>query len=271
MQRRVIVTGAGSGIGRATALEGARLGFGVVAAVHREAQVDEVERAARDADVNVAVEVLDVTDEDRAAEIIERHPPWGLVNAAGLLSPGLLADTPPSEARLQLDVMVLAPLRLARLALPAMRANGGGRIVNVSSILGDETLPMFGWYQAAKQALSNLSDRLRTEVARDGVEVVLIEPGPYATPIWGKARSSLLQRREQSHVPEAYDRTSAALAAIEKTGGDPSEVATVIGAALHAGHPRFRYRVGPSTPATVLARAVPPSIRDRVTRAVAGI
>ena len=271
MERRVIVTGAGSGIGRATALEAARLGFGVVAAVRREAQVDEVERAARDADVKVAVEVLDVTDDDRAAEILERYPPWGLVNAAGLLSPGFLADTPSSEARLHLDVMVLAPLRLAQLALPAMRANGGGRIVNVSSILGDETVPMLGWYQAAKLALSCLSDRLRTELVDDGVEVVLVEPGSYATPLWGKARSSLLQRREQSREPEAYDRTSAALAAIEKAGGDPNEVATVIGAVLHAGHPRSRYRVGSGTPATVLARALPPRIRDRVTRAVAGI
>ena len=78
MQRQVIVTGAGSGIGRATALEAARLGFGVVAAVRREAQVDDVEGAARDADLKVAVEVLDVTDDNRAAEIIERYPPWGL-------------------------------------------------------------------------------------------------------------------------------------------------------------------------------------------------
>jgi hypothetical protein len=100
---------------------------------------------------------------------------------------------------------------------------------------------------------------------------VLIEAGPYATPLWGKARSALIQQREQSREPEAYDRTSAALAAIEKAGGDPNEVATVIGAALHAGHPRSRYRVGPSAPATVLARALPPRFRDRVTRAVAGI
>jgi NAD(P)-dependent dehydrogenase (short-subunit alcohol dehydrogenase family) len=271
MERRVIVTGAGSGIGRATALEAARLGFGVVAAVRREAQVDDLERAARDADVKMTVEVLDVTDDARAAEIIERYPPWGLVNAAGLVSPGLLADTPPSEARLHLDVMVLAPARLAQLALPAMRANGGGRIVNVSSVLGDENVPMLGWYQAAKHALSALSDTLRTELAHDGVEVVLIEPGPYTTPIWAKAQSSLLQRREQSREPEVYDRTSAVLAAFEEAGGDPDAVATVVGAALHAGHPRFRYRVGPGTPATGIARVVPTSIRDRLTRAMAGI
>jgi NAD(P)-dependent dehydrogenase (short-subunit alcohol dehydrogenase family) len=117
----------------------------------------------------VLVEVLDVTDDDRATEIIERYTPWALVNAAGLLSPGFLADTPPSEARLHLDVMVLAPLRLGQLALPSMRASGGGRIVNVSSFLGDERLPMLGWYQAANQALSNISGRPRAELAHDGV------------------------------------------------------------------------------------------------------
>lgn len=265
----MIVTGAGSGIGRASALEAARLGFGVVAAVSREAEVYSVERAARDAEVKVTVEVLDVTDDDRAAEIMERYPPWGLVNVAGFLSPGLLADTPPTEARGHLDVMVVAPVRLAQLALPAMRAKGGGRIVNVSAVL--KNVPLLAWYQAARQALSTLSDTLRAELAHDGVEVVLIEPGPYATPIWGNARSSLLQRRELSRESEAYDRTDAVLAAIEKAAGDPNEVATVIGAALHAGHPRFRYRVGPSTPTAVLARAVPPRIRERVTRVVAGI
>lgn len=271
MERRVIVTGAGSGIGLASALEAARLGFGVVAAVHREPQVADVQRVARDSRVDVDVEVLDVTDDARATELMERHRPWGLVNAAGLLSPGLLADTPPSEARLHLEVMVLAPVRLAQLALPAMRREGGGRIVNVSSVLGDENGPMLGWYEAAKQALSTVSDTMRQELADDGIEVVLIEPGPYATPIWRKAQSSLLQRRELSDEPDVYDRTRVVLEALEAASGDPDEVARVVGTALRAGHPPFRYRTGPGTSVTFLARAVPTSVRDRFTRALAGI
>ncbi|MGH9005912.1 MAG: SDR family NAD(P)-dependent oxidoreductase, partial [Acidimicrobiia bacterium] len=177
MERRVIVTGAGSGIGLQSALEAARLGFGVVATVHHEAHLDQVRSAARDAGVEVATEVLDVTDDARAAEVMARHEPWGLVNVAGLMVPGLLAETPMSEARLHLEVMVLAPVRLTQLALPYMRRDGGGRVVNVSSVLGDENGPLLGWYEAAKQALSTVSDTLRQELAHDGVDVVLIEPG----------------------------------------------------------------------------------------------
>lgn len=271
MERRVIVTGAGSGIGLQSALEAARLGFGVVATVHHEADLDRVRRAARDAGVEVATEVLDVTDDGRAAEVMARHEPWGLVNAAGLMAPGLLAETPMSEARLHLEVMVLAPVRLTQLALPYMRREGGGRVVNVSSVLGDENGPLLGWYEAAKQALSTVSDTMRQELAHDGVDVVLIEPGPYATPIWDKAQSVLLQRRQRSPEPQVYERTRAVMEGLEALGADPAEVAGVVGEALHAAHPPFRYRVGPGTSLTVLARAVPTSIRDRFTRSAAGL
>jgi NAD(P)-dependent dehydrogenase (short-subunit alcohol dehydrogenase family) len=271
VERRVIVTGAGSGIGLECALEAARLGFGAVAAVHHESQVDGVGRAAKEAGVEVATEVLDVTDDDRAAEVIGQHEPWGLVNAAGLLAPGLLMETEPSEARLHFDVMVFAPVRLAQLALPGMRRGTGGRVVNVSSVLGDENGPMLGWYEAAKQALSTVSDTMRQELAHDGVDVVLVEPGPYATPIWGKAQSVLLQRRSRSPEPEVYDRTSEVLAGLEAIAADPADVGLTVGEALHAAHPPFRYRVGPGTALTVLARAVPTSIRDRFTRSVSGL
>jgi NAD(P)-dependent dehydrogenase (short-subunit alcohol dehydrogenase family) len=270
VERRVIVTGAGSGIGLQTALEAARLRFAAVAAVHHESQLDDVGRAARDAGVEVGTEVLDVTDDERAGEVMDRHTPWGLVNVAGLMAPGLLAETPMSEARLHLEVMVLAPLRLVQLALPHMR-RGGGRIVNVSSVLGDENGPVLGWYEAAKQALSTVSDTLRQELAHDGVDVVLIEPGPQATPIWDKAQSVLLQRQQRSPEPDVYERTSAVLEDLEALGADPTEVARVVGKALHAAHPPFRYRVGPGSSLTVLARALPTSIRDRFTRTTAGI
>jgi NAD(P)-dependent dehydrogenase (short-subunit alcohol dehydrogenase family) len=271
VERRVIVTGAGSGIGLECALEAARLGFVAVAAVHQESQLDAVGRAAREAAVEVATEVLDVSDDARVAEVIERHEPWGLVNAAGLLRPALLADTALSEGRLHFDVMVFAPVRLAQLALSGMRRGTGGRIVNVSSVLGDENGPMLGWYQAATQALSAVSDTMRQELAHDGVDVVLVEAGPSATPLWGKAQSVLQRRRARSPEPEVYDRTSAVLDGLEALAADPKEVARTVGEALHAAHPKFRYRVGPGTSLTVLARAVPTSIRDRFTRTAAGL
>ena len=272
VERVVLVTGAGSGIGLATAVEAARLGFTAVAAVHREDQTQAVRTAARAAGVEVEVETLDVTEDRQAREVIERRRPWGLVNNAGLLWPGLLAEQSPDEARRHLDVMLLAPMCLAQLALPAMRRRGEGRIVNVSSIAGDTNGPMLGWYEAAKRGLSTLSDALRPEVAGWGVDVVLVEPGPFATPIWDKAAARLREGRAASSEPEVYDRTLGVLDGLARRSGDPREVAEVIGEALRAGRPRFRYRVGANAGLVAgLAHAVPTSVKDRFTRAVAGL
>lgn len=272
MERTVLITGAGSGIGRAAALEAARLGFGVVAAVHRAEQVDAVERAARDRGVRLDVEVLDVIDDDRAREVVERRRPWALVNNAGVMLPGPIADTTPEDARRHLDVMVLAPMRLVQLALPGMRAQGGGRVVNVSSIAGDVTGPLLGWYEAAKQALSTASDALRPELARDGIDVVVVEPGPYDTPIWDKAREHVRRRRAGAAEPAVYDDALGLLDGMARGAGDAEDVAEVIGKVLHAGRPRFRYRVGRgATALTTVAQLVPTSVRDRITRAAVGV
>jgi NAD(P)-dependent dehydrogenase (short-subunit alcohol dehydrogenase family) len=272
MERTIVVTGAGSGIGQATAIEAAGLGFGVVATVHHTDQVGPLERQARSAGASLVIEVLDVTDDARAQEIIERHRPWGLVNAAGLMLPGMVADTPPADARRHLDVMVLAPLRLAQLALPGMRRQGGGRIVNVSSIAGDANGPFLGWYEAAKQALGAVTDALRPEVARYAVDVVLVEPGPHATPLWDKARTYLERRQAAALEPDLYDGPIGLVEEMSRRGGDPQEVATTIGGVLHAGRPRFRYRVGRGSNVLPLVnKVVPTSVRDRLTRSLAGL
>jgi NAD(P)-dependent dehydrogenase (short-subunit alcohol dehydrogenase family) len=96
--------------------------------------------------------------------------------------------------------MVVAPMRLARLALPHMRSAGGGRVVNVSSIYGLTTTPLSGWYQAAKHALEAASDALRVEVARDGIEVVLIEPGGFKTGIWDELDTNIAHRAESNYA-----------------------------------------------------------------------
>jgi NAD(P)-dependent dehydrogenase (short-subunit alcohol dehydrogenase family) len=272
VERVVLVTGAGSGIGLATTLEAARLGFTAVGAVHRDDQADTVRSAARDAGVGVEVETLDVTDDEAVRHVIERRQPWGLVNNAGLMWPGLLAEQPLDEGRHHLDVMLLAPIRLVQLALPAMRRQGEGRIVNVSSIAGDANGPMLGWYETTKRALTTLSDALRPELAAWGIDVVVVEPGPCATPIWDKANARLQGEREGSTEPHVYDRTIEMIGDLAARAGDAADVAEVVGEVLRAGRPRFRYRVGASAGLVAgLGRVVPTSVKDRFTRAVAGL
>ena len=120
----------------------------------------------------------------RCAAVIEELHPWAIVNNAGYSGIGAIEDITDEEARKQLETMVVAPMRLARLALPYMRAAGEGRVVNVSSIYGLTTTPFSGWYQACKHALEAASDALRVEVTRDGIKVVLVEPGGFKTGIW---------------------------------------------------------------------------------------
>ena len=104
----------------------------------------------------------------RARELSTGSRLFGLVNNAGYTNTGAVEDVDDDEARDQLETMVIAPMRLARLALPAMRDAGEGRIVNVSSIYGRTSTPLSGWYQASKHALEAVSDALRIEVAVGG-------------------------------------------------------------------------------------------------------
>ena len=270
MERVVLITGAGSGIGLASALEAARLGFRVVATTHEADELDTVRKAVADAHLpagEVTAEVLDVTDEDRARQLLAAHTPWALVNNAAVVNAGLVIDTPPDEARRQFDVLVHAPIRLAQLAVPGMRRAGGGRIVNVSSVASDTAVPMLGWYQAAKAALSSVSDVLRQEVDHFGIEVVLIEPGIIDTPIWARTAEDLRRRRATAPEREPYDEVLDVVEDIDGRGTGAEEVAKVVGTALHAGKPRFRYRVGAAHNALPLVhRLVPTSLRDRVSR-----
>jgi NAD(P)-dependent dehydrogenase (short-subunit alcohol dehydrogenase family) len=160
---------------------------------------------------------------------------------------------------------------LARLALPHMREVGQGRIVNISSIYGLTTTPFSGWYQACKHALEGASDALRLEVARDGVHVVMIEPGGVQTGIWGAFENDVL-RLAGSDYEAGYQRLRVLLKAFSHFMSEPEGVANAVGKALTVRSPRARYLVGRD--AQVIAAAqplIPTEIRDRITRLVTGL
>ncbi|MBW3556213.1 MAG: SDR family NAD(P)-dependent oxidoreductase [Actinobacteria bacterium] len=268
MTRTVLVTGANSGVGLETSLHLARLGFHVVGTVRSEDKAAALERAATDAGVVVHTSVLDVTDVTACERVVARHEPWGIVNNAGYMNVGRVADVGSDEALHQLHVMVVAPMRLATLALPSMRLRGEGRIVNVSSVGAHATAPMTGWYQAAKHALAAVTDALRQEVAAAGIDVVLIEPGGLRTGISAKARDDLLRRRRDSADTAAYDRSLKVLRMVQPLLQEPKAAAEAIGEALTAGRPRAHYRVGADAAVIKMLNLVLPSqVKDRLGRA----
>jgi NAD(P)-dependent dehydrogenase (short-subunit alcohol dehydrogenase family) len=166
--RAVLTTGANSGIGLETVLELARRGFRSIGSVRSEEKAGVVHDAAKEAGVEVETVFLDVADEQRCADVVAGIGElYGLVNNAGYSGTGAIEDVTDEEVRRQLEVMLVAPMRLARLALPAMRSGGGGRVVNISSIYGRATTPLTGWYQRQSPYCNCRSSRLRHHGQRE--------------------------------------------------------------------------------------------------------
>jgi NADP-dependent 3-hydroxy acid dehydrogenase YdfG len=176
----ILITGCSTGMGREAVLALLKRGHTVYATARRpEALADLAAAGAH-------VLELDVTDIDsmRAAvrAVEAEHGAVGtLINNAGYSQPGPIETVPVEKARAQYETNVFGLTQMCQLVLPAMRAAGRGRIVNVSSMGGRMVLPVGGWYHSTKYAVEALSDALRQEVRPFGIEVVIIEPGVIKT------------------------------------------------------------------------------------------
>lgn len=270
-EKTILTTGSNSGIGLATVIRMAELGFRSVGSVRSDTKAETVHREAARAGVEVGTVLLDVTDADGCAEVIDRVRPWGLVNNAGYGGIGAVEDVADDEASQLMETMVMAPLRLSRLAVPHMRQAGGGRVVNMSSVFGRTTAPLVGWYSAAKHALEALSDSMRVEVASAGVKVVLVEPGGFRTGIWEEVNDQI-ERRADSTYLRSYRRSAAGLRLMQPLMGNPTMVARVVGHALTSRFPQERYLVGVDAALLTLVQRLSPTVlKDLATRRGMGL
>jgi NAD(P)-dependent dehydrogenase (short-subunit alcohol dehydrogenase family) len=265
---RVVVTGASTGIGEATALHLRELGFDVVAGVRKD---EDAARLAAAGLESVRLDVTDAAKVDSLRQGLGEHALAGLVNNAGVAVPGPLEFVPIERFREQLEVNLVGQVAVTQALIPALR-RGRGRIVNVSSIGGRVALPLMGPYAASKFGLEGASDSLRRELAQFGVEVVVVEPGGVKTPIWGKGRQ-LADDLVGTLPPEAerlygrmMDALRAATARIESdTGMEPRAVAEVIGRAMTDRRPRTRYLVGRDARSRwAVAKRAPDRVMDRL-------
>lgn len=277
------MTGASTGIGRATTLRLAGEGWTVLAGV-RDMAAGEKLAAEAPADRVQPVE-LDVTDGEQIAAVAELvrvqrsgTVPGGLdalVNNAGIGVGGPLELVSEEDLRRQFDVNVFAQVAVTRALLPALRS-AQGRLLFVSSIGGRVAMAFTAPYAASKHAVEALADALRVELRTSGVQVALIEPGSVATPIWDKGRAEAEKVAIPPELAAQYGHVPAAMAKVLDStaarGVPPEQVAQVIAGALSAKRMRARYVVGRDAMAMLaLKRLLPDLWFDRFARRALGV
>jgi len=257
MDRTALVTGASSGIGRATAAALVARGYRVLGTCRTPSTLsdrpDGVDFLALDLADERSIEALS----DRLAEVDV------LVNNAGESHSGPFEELPPDDLKRLFQVNVFGPVRLAQLAVPGMRSRRYGRIVMVGSMLASFPLSYRSSYVAAKAALKGFSDAARHELSPFGVWTTTVEPGSINT--------GISQRRTKHIAADSphrrdFERMLAALDRNERSGVSADRVAGVIVRAIEARRPKQLYAVGSNAPIVfALRRAAPAALVEKAT------
>lgn len=274
-ERTALVTGASSGFGLLIAVELAKRGYRVVAAMRdlgkQAALMREAERIGA-AGGRIEVIRLDVTDaETIEAAVSDTLQRFGridvLVNNAGMAVGGFAEEVPMAAWRAQMETNFLGLVAMTRAVLPAMRAQRGGTILQMSSVSGLWGIPGFGAYAASKFAVEGFSESLRHEVAPLGIRVALVEPGAYRTAIWAKGFAEM-HAQPGSPYAGALQAVLGIARRTAETAPDPQEVAELVGRLADKRRiSRLRYPIGRGSRMLLLAgRLLPWRIIEAATR-----
>ncbi len=273
-EKYVVVTGASKGIGRAAALHLDRMGFHVFAGVRKPADGDALCKEASSRMTPLLIDVSDGEQIARAAEqvgkVVGQGGLAGLVNNAGVAVAAPIEFIPIDDLRHQLEVNLIGQVAVTQAMLPYVRL-AHGRIVNISSIGGRIAGPMLGAYSASKFALEAINDALRQELLPWGIEVIAVEPGAIATPIWETSLAAAdeiekrMPQKVKTYYQAAIDKARANAAKSAKDGAPAELVAAAIAHALTADRPKTRYLVGRDAQfvANIILR-LPTRLRDRL-------
>jgi short-subunit dehydrogenase len=245
MKKIVLITGASTGIGRATALLLNENGYLVYATARRMDKMEDLKP------LGIRVLSLDVSKEEQMVACVEKvYNDAGridiLINNAGYGSYGSLEETSIEEARYQTEVNVFGLARLTQLVVPKMRESRSGHIINVSSVGGRGGEALGSWYHATKFAVEGLSESLWMELMPFNVKVTIIEPGPIITEWGGIAVENLKKVSGAGPYKKQADRAVKYLTKINdpKFGSDPLVIAQTIYTAIKSKNPKLRYPAG---------------------------
>lgn len=259
----VLITGGTDGLGRATAILFASESYRVFAAGRNAEKRAALEQLAEEKSLPLETVELDVTSDESAnraiAEIERRAGPVSvLVNNAGIAIAAVMEDVSMDDLRKQFETNVFAAVRMSQRVLPGMRKRHSGRIINMSSVAGRVSNPLFGPYSGSKHALEAISDAQRMEVAPFGIRVVLIEPGFIPTNI-NRAAAELSSQYMNNAAASPYAHAYlSVLKLVQKRVASskttPEDCARVILRAVRAPNPRARYVVTREAQITIAMR-----------------
>ena len=254
MKKVIIVTGASSGIGKATALQLIQEGHTVYGLARRVENMQDLIKAGGNA------MSMDVTQHDQVkaviAEIIKRENRIDvLVNNAGFAIWGAVEDVSYEDAKRQFEVNIFGLAEVTKAVLPSMRNQKSGTIINISSIGGKIYTPLGAWYHATKHALEGWSDCLRMEVNDLGINVVIVEPGAIRTE-FGEVLNDNFSKSVDGHYAELGTVIDKVMKSVNDPGqsSPPSVIADVISKAIAASRPKTRYAAGKMAAQTLFFR-----------------
>jgi len=272
--KSVVITGASTGIGWATAKLLIDKGYRVFGSVRKQA---DAERLVGEFGGNFVPLLFDVTDEAAvlaaAREVRARlngETLAGLVNNAGIAVPGPVLELSADEFRRQMDVNVIGPIISTQAFGPLLGTDPQlkgpkGRIVMISSVAGKNGNPLTPAYAASKHAIEGLSESLRREMMLFGIDVIIVAPGPVKTPIWGKGQQDVdMSKYKNSPYLPALQKVSAYMQRLDSIGLPPEKIAEVVYDALTLPNPKVRYQVAPDPMRHLMTNYLPKRMVDKI-------
>jgi NAD(P)-dependent dehydrogenase (short-subunit alcohol dehydrogenase family) len=269
----VVITGASTGIGWATAKLLLDRGFRVFGSVRKPADADRLkgEFGANFTPLlfNVTEEaaVLAAAREVRAA--LDGKTLFGLVNNAGIAVAGPVLELAAEEFRRQMDVNVIGPVIATQAFGPLLGSDPSlkgpkGRIVMISSVAGKNGNPLTSAYSASKHAIEGLSESLRREMMLFGIDVIIVAPGAVKTPIWSKAEEIDISAYSNSPFLPTLEKLRKFMLHLGEIGLPPEKIAETVADALTSAHPKARYQITPDPMRHLITGVLPKRMVDRI-------
>jgi NAD(P)-dependent dehydrogenase (short-subunit alcohol dehydrogenase family) len=271
--KSVVITGASTGIGWATAKLLLDRGFRVFGSVRKQADAD---RLSGEFGANFTPLLFDVTDEAAvlaaAREVraaLGGETLTGLVNNAGIAVAGPVLELSVDQFRRQMDVNVIGPIIATQAFGPLLGSDPSlqgprGRIVMISSVAGKNGNPLMSAYSASKFAIEGLSESLRREMMLFGIDVIVIAPGAVKTPIWGKAEEVDVAAYKNSPFFPALERIRKFMLQLGENGLPPEKIAERIADVLTSASPKVRYQITPDPMRHLVTAILPKRMVDRI-------